>query len=101
MALASVDNPKPRGPFEDLAPDAATAPARDVVDATPGTATQADSRASSRFLVRGARKEPLRPPSSPFESLLGDVDRRKQILETELAPWRMICALEIVGQNGL
>ena len=51
--------------------------------------------------MKGTSESPLkRPRSSPLESILGDTDRRKQILETELTPWRMICALEIESQNG-
>ena len=101
MALKSVDNPKPRGPFESLARESAAVQPKEVVEATDGQADQTTSRASTRFLVRGTRKQPLRQPSSVFESLLVDVDRRKQILETELTPWRMICSLEIIGENGL
>ncbi|UHD16362.1 trypsin-like serine peptidase [Thiocapsa bogorovii] len=99
MALKSVDSPEPLGPFESNR-ETATSKPRDVIGGTVGEADAAPSRASKRFLVRGTRGEPLRKPASVFESLLTDVDRRKQILETELTPWRMICALEITSQNG-
>lgn len=100
MALKSVDNPKrSRGPFESM--ETAPGHSKEVIAATAGQADQSISRASTHFLARGTRKQPLRQPTSVFESILGDVDRRKQILETDLTPWRMICSLEIVSQNGL
>ena len=99
MVLKSVDSPKARGPFESSEQTTAAQP-REVIDATIGAAGALPARASNRFLVKGTRGEPLRKPSSIFESILGDIDRRKQILETELTPWRMICSLEITGQNG-
>jgi V8-like Glu-specific endopeptidase len=99
MALKSVDSPKPRGAFESSEETAALEP-REVIGATTGAADATTARASKRFLVRGTRSAPLRSPSSVLESILTDVDRRKQIVETELAPWRMICALEITSQSG-
>lgn len=100
MAAKSVDSPEARGPFESNKETAAPQP-REVIGGTVGEAEATPARASRRFLVRGTRTEPLRRPSSVFESILTDVDRRKQILETELTPWRMICALEITSRNGL
>jgi len=100
MTLKSVDNPQPqRSPFESF--EAAPQQPKEVLGATSGQADQTTARATTHFIVKGKRQQPLRQPSSPFESILGDVDRRKQILETDLTPWRMICSLEIVGQNGL
>ena len=98
--LKSVNNPRPTGsPFEALESGALTS--RDIIGGTAGEPTGETSRASKHFLVRGTRPQPLRRPASVFESNLGDVDRRKQILETDLHPWRMICSLEIESQNGL
>ena len=100
MALESVDSPLPRGPFESLNEEAALQ-SLEVIGGTAGAADTTPSRASKRFLVRGMHPEPLRKPLSVFESLLIDgIDRRKQIIETELTPWRMICALEITSQSG-
>lgn len=98
MALGSVDSPTPR-PFESIKESAAPQ-SRELMGGIVGVADATPARASKRLLVRGTRPEPLRGPSSVFESILLDVDRRKQILETELTPWRMICALEITTQNG-
>lgn len=100
MALKSVDKPREASsPFESMESDAV--PQRKVTAGQGGQAPDKKSRAEEHFLVRGTRKEPLRQPRSVFESILGDIDRRQRILETELTPWRMICALEIVSQTGL
>jgi len=100
MPLKSVDNPvRRRAAIESL--EVAAGPERDIISGSSGEAADDESRASTHFLVRGTRPQPLRQTRSILESILGDVDRRKQILETELAPWRMICSLEIVSQNGL
>jgi V8-like Glu-specific endopeptidase len=98
MALKSVDNPRPRrSALEGLEVGGVQ---RQVMTGSPGQADAVASRAADQFLVRGTSSEPLRPRRSALESLLTDVDRRKQILETDLAPWRMICALEMVGPAG-
>lgn len=96
MPLTSVDKPV-ASPLESM--ESGQAETREIIDPKPGT-DDAKSRAS-QFLVVGKRSQPLRQPGNVFESILGDVDRRKQILETDLTPWRMICSLEIVSANGL
>jgi glutamyl endopeptidase len=100
MELKSVDNPQiRRSPFE--SESAEPAQPRIVTEAGRGQAPGDRSLAAEHFLVRGTRPEPLRRPTSTiFESILGDVDRRKPILETHLTPWRMICSLECVGKFG-
>jgi glutamyl endopeptidase len=95
MPLKSVNKPRP-SPFEGL--EGAARQPREIVDASPGRDDKA-SRAA-QFLVTGKQQTPIRPPGSVFESLIGDIDRRKQILETDETPWKMICALDIVGANG-
>ncbi len=99
MPLKSIDSPRPSGRESGAA--VSSSPKRDVVTGNTGMADSQPSRASEQFLVKGTSERPLkRPRSSPLESILGDTDRRKQILETELTPWRMICALEIESQSG-
>jgi glutamyl endopeptidase len=99
MPLKSIDSPQPSG--RETAAAVSSSPKRDVVPGTVGAAADQASRASEQFLVKGKSERPLkRPRSSALESILGDTDRRKQILETELTPWRMICALEIESQSG-
>lgn len=100
MDLTSVDSPKPQRSVLEALEVAATAP-REIISGNQGQTDDGASRAATQFLVTGTRPQPLRQPRSTLESILGDVDRRKQILETDLAPWRMICSLDIVSQNGL
>lgn len=100
MQLKSVDKPK-ASPFESAMESAPMQP-REIISASSGQTPSEESRAANQFLVRGTRERPLsQPPRNVFESLLTDVDRRKQILETDLLPWRMLCSLDIVSQNGL
>jgi glutamyl endopeptidase len=100
MQLKSVNKPRALS-FEAALASAPIQP-REILSASAGEAPSESSRAANQFLVRGTRDEPLNKPSrNVFESLLGDVDRRKQILETDLLPWRMLCSLDIVAQNGL
>jgi V8-like Glu-specific endopeptidase len=97
MPIKSVDNPRVRRAIlESLELPAVV---RDVRPAIAGSEPDHPSRAAAQFLVHGTRDAPPRRRSM-LESLLEAVDRRQQILETELTPWRMICALDIESQNG-
>lgn len=99
MQLKSVDKPREkRSPFESK--ESAAAPQRQVIAGSAGEAPDAKSRAAEHFLVRGTREQPLSRARNVFESILGAADRRKQILETEMTPWRMICSLDITSQSG-
>jgi V8-like Glu-specific endopeptidase len=96
MALKSVDSPPPRRAATE---SAAAGIQREILNGKTGTDASGTSRAD-QFLVTGTSPQPIRPRRRALESILEDVDRRKQILETELLPWRMICSLEIRGQRG-
>jgi glutamyl endopeptidase len=99
MQLKSVDKPQPKpSPLESM--ESAPVQPRKVTAGNMGDDVQDSSRAGEHFLVRGTRKQPLNTASNVLESILGNVDRRKQILETELTPWRMLCALSIESENG-
>jgi glutamyl endopeptidase len=60
-----------------------------------GSASAEESR-SRRLLVAGGRSGPI---GSPLESIIG-TDERVRILDTELSPWRRICALRIRAPSG-
>ena len=60
-----------------------------------GSATSEPSR-SVRHLVATGKSGPI---ASPFETVLG-VDERVRILDTDLYPWRMVCALRMRGPTG-
>ena len=90
IELKSVSNPS--SPFEGLG--AASAPAR-ATRGHPGTATTEHSRSLRHFAVKG-KSGPILPP---FETVIGR-DERVRILDTDLAPWRMICALRMRSLRG-
>lgn len=90
IELSSVS--KPVSPFETLAE--AAGPAR-VTAGHPGSATSEASRSLRHLAVKG-KSGPIRPP---FETVIGQ-DERVRVLDTDLAPWRMICALRMRGPNG-
>jgi V8-like Glu-specific endopeptidase len=85
------------GALETLAVEAA--PARRTRGHV-GSATQEASR-SVRYLVAKGKSAPLAPSarSTMLETVIG-VDDRVRILDTDLAPWRMVCALRMRGANG-
>lgn len=60
-----------------------------------GSASAETSR-SHKFLVAKGRSGPI---ASPLESVVG-IDDRTRILDTDLSPWRMICALRMRGPTG-
>ena len=101
IALTTVSKPEPvRSSLEALAvPE--LAPRR---DATPGNEGKPDEQSRSlRLLVAKGRSAPAPRPSMPhgaLESIIGPTDDRVRILDTELAPWRMICALRMRGSSG-
>ncbi len=83
---------KQTSPFESL--EAAPAEPR-ATRGHGGSATVEPSR-SVRHLVVTGKSGPIR---SPLESVMG-VDERVRIIDTDLAPWRMICALRMRGPSG-
>ncbi len=89
IELKSVS--KPVSPFEELE----VAAPRRVTHGHPGSGNPEPSRSLKHLVVKG-KGGPIRPP---FETVI-DHDDRVRILDTELAPWRMICALRLHGGSG-
>ncbi len=91
--VKSVSSPPraARAGFENA--EAAAAPPRIELPAGAGTATKEPSRVAIARLAVG------KAPRSPFESVIGP-DERVRIFDTDLAPWRAICSLSIMGPNG-
>jgi len=59
---------------------------------------------SLRFLAVKGKSEPLHKRGgvhSALESIIGPSDDRVRILDTDLSPWRMVCALRLHGKSGV
>jgi glutamyl endopeptidase len=99
VALKSMSNPAPN------TPESATesVPTRKVRDGTNGSKESGPSRAVDKLVVTG-KGDPIERATAvgtapALESVLG-VDERTRILETDLLPWRMICALRMFAEGG-
>ena len=90
IELKSVD--KPSSPFESLEVAPAAPPPTEGHGGAPTTEV---SRSLKQLVVKG-KSGPIAPP---FESVIG-TDERVRILDTDLSPWRMICALRMRGPTG-
>jgi glutamyl endopeptidase len=83
---------KPASAFESMeAAPAAPPPTKGHA----GAAAEERSRSLAHLVVTG-KSGPIAPP---FESVIG-ADERVRILDTDLPPWRMICALRMRGPTG-
>jgi glutamyl endopeptidase len=91
IELKSVHKPSSSLESMEMAPVAPPA-----TKGSAGAATTETSR-SLRHLVVAGKSGPIAPP---FESVIGPVDDRVRILDTDLPPWRMICALRMRGPTG-
>lgn len=92
--IESVDNP--RGDRTDFMPESE---ARNVHAGAEGSVGAFDpERGVSRLLVAG-RIDPLPRRRYTAETVLGPDDRIR-IVDTEIAPWRMICALRLRAPAG-
>jgi len=90
VELRSVTNERPAFESLEMEPEEPK-----VTPGNPGSASAEVSR-SARHLVAKGRSGPISPA---FESIIG-IDERVRILDTDLAPWRMICALRMRGPSG-
>lgn len=99
LRLVSMSNPVvpvPKSVFEGLE----AAPVRRVTRGGQGTPATESSRALQHLVVKGRRATPLRRPGGGALESIIDIDDRVRILETDLPPWRMICALRLRGPFG-
>lgn len=67
---------------------------------TPGSAGESSGISRSRTMLAVGKSATPIGGGFGLETVLGNVDRRQRILETELFPWRMICALRIRSAYG-
>lgn len=99
--LTSVFNPPPVPPTIGTAGESETvAPLRQEMAGYAGVPSE-QSR-SLKYLVGTGKTGPLirLGTNNARENILGPTDDRARILDTDLAPWRMICALRIRGVSG-
>ena len=99
--VKSVSKPQELSGLEfEAAPDNATSAA---TEGARGNADETVSRAVRAFVRTGKSEQPLRPTPGPgipgLETVIGD-DERVRIVDTDLLPWRMICALRLKGPTG-
>jgi len=93
IELNSVSSPAPStSPFETLKAEPSGPP---PTRGSSGSATGEVSRSLRHLVVKG-RGGPI---ALPFETVIGR-DERVRILDTDLVPWRMICALRMRGSTG-
>jgi glutamyl endopeptidase len=92
LELKSVDKPTD-GALESMEGVATEAPRR--TQGNEGVRTDEVSRAVKFVAVKG-KSGPIAPA---LETVIG-ADERVRILETDLPPWRMICALRMRGRSG-
>jgi glutamyl endopeptidase len=99
MQLRSIS--RPTAGAQEGAAVAVASPDREVLSGRRGAETGEVSLAERHLVVRGKRAEPIprRRRQGNLETVIGPDDRTR-ILETHLAPWRMICALEIDSLFG-
>lgn len=104
MQLRSIESPMPTARMESLATAGMPGSARGYVRETlPGHLGQggAETSRSVRAYVVSGKADGLGRASRAgnLETVIGR-DDRKRILDTDLNPWRMICALELSTQDG-
>ena len=100
--LTSISKPEPRLSALESASGLEAAVPRAI---TPGSQGPKSERSRSlQFLAGKGKSDPLpRGRSgvhSALESIIGPTDDRVRILDTDLAPWRMVCALRMRGATG-
>jgi V8-like Glu-specific endopeptidase len=101
IQISSVSKPQPAAAVANVR-IAEAVPERVVTPGAAGTGAPEPSR-SLRLLAAKGKAGPLRERAAvrgAIESIIGPTDDRVRVLDTELAPWRMVCALRMRGPTG-
>lgn len=100
VSLRSVSNPARGSALE------GARPVRPLLAVAGGAGAEppGDSLSARYLLVKGKSEAPMARRFGPrarggLETVIG-VDDRQRILETTMAPWRMICALRMTAEGG-
>ena len=99
MQLKSISKPQPASDLESMDDEAVEDQPSRTTPGSPGPDSGEKSRSLEDLVVKGKSDVPLVTPGGGLESVIG-VDERVRILDTDLAPWRMICALRLRGPMG-
>ncbi len=101
IQISSVSKPQPAAAAFESARVAEAIPQRDVTPGAAGSGAHEVSR-SLKLLAAKGKAGPLRGAAvrAGIETIIGPTDDRVRVLDTELAPWRMICALRMRGRSG-
>ena len=100
IKLTSVSKPIPPASALESMVEQEALPATETTAGSEGQPGE-DSR-SLRFLAVKGKGEPMPVTAThgALESIIGPTDDRVRILDTDLFPWRMICALRMRGTSG-
>jgi V8-like Glu-specific endopeptidase len=101
IEILSVSKPLPAAVAPESGRAAEAVPQRAVTPGGAGSSAPEVSR-SLKLLAAKGKAGPLRGAAvrAGIETIIGPTDDRVRVLDTELAPWRMICALRMRGQSG-
>jgi V8-like Glu-specific endopeptidase len=101
IQISSISKPQPAAAAFESARAAESFPQRDVTPGAAGSGAHEASR-SLKLLAAKGKAGPLRALAvrGAIETIIGPTDDRVRVLDTELAPWRMICALRMRGRSG-
>ena len=100
VELKSMSKPKPAlSSLESM--EGAAVELSKLHEGADGSRASAPSRAAEKLIVTG-KGDPIQRTfegRSALETVIGE-DMRQRILETDLLPWRMICALRMFSDTG-
>lgn len=101
IQISSISKPLPAATAFESVRVAEAIPQRDVTPGAAGSGAHEVSR-SLKLLAAKGKAGPLRGAAvrAGIETIIGPTDDRVRVLDTELAPWRMICALRMRGRSG-
>ena len=101
IQISSISKPQPAAAALASARIAESVPERVVTPGAAGSGAPEPSK-SLKFLAAKGKAGPLRARAvrGAIETIIGPTDDRVRVLDTELAPWRMICALRMRGRSG-
>jgi len=101
IQISSISKPQPAAAAFAGARIAESVPERVVTPGAAGSGAPEPSK-SLKFLAAKGKAGPLRALAvrGAIETIIGPTDDRVRVLDTELAPWRMICALRMRGRSG-